>query len=190
MASNAVTVSPRKQVHKPDILSVEVKSQEKEASTPENRGEMSSAFSTFSLLRQRHEQAKRQKKARRKVAFCECPGDRDIRRVFKCELHKIKTEDLYLPEDSPDEMVEQIDEPPKSKEDPIVATTRAQTVAIVIESPVPLLEVRVITNYKDHCPEKASVIERQYDAWNKKYLYYLSVKHPKTRRQRMYMELR
>ena len=91
MASNAVTVSPRKRVHEPDILSVEVKSQEKEASTPENRGEMSSAFSTFSLLRQRHEQAKKAKRTKRKVTFCECPEECDIRRVFKCEPHKIKT---------------------------------------------------------------------------------------------------
>ena len=180
MASNSVTVSPRKRVHELDMLSVEVKSQEKQASTPENRGKMSNAFSTFSLLRQHHQQAKRQKKARRKVTFCECPGDRDIRHVFKCGLHKIKTEDLYLLEDSSDEVVEQIDEPPKSKEDPIVATASTQTVAIVIESPVPLSEVRVITNY-EHCyPEKTSVIKRQYDAWNKKYLYYLSVQEKST----------
>ena len=183
MASNAVTVSPRKRVHEPDILSVEVKSQEKEASTPENRGKMSNAFSTFSLAQRRHEQAKKAKRTRRKVAFCECPGECDIRCVYKCELHKVKTEDLYLPEDSPDKVVEQIDEPPKSKENPIVATTRAQTVAIVIKSPDPLLEVRVITNYEDRCPQKASVIERQYDAWNKKYLYYLSVQEKSTPRQ-------
>ena len=126
---------------------------------------------------------KGKKKARRKVTFCECPGERDIRRVYKCERHKIKTEDLYLLEDSPDEMVEQIDESPKSKENPIVATTRAQTVAIEIKTPVPLSEVRVITNYEHRYPEKTSVIERQYDAWNKKYLYYLSVQEKSTPRQ-------
>ena len=98
-------------------------------------------------------------------------------------LTKSKPEDLYLPEDSPDEVVEQIDESPKSKEDPIVATTSAQTVAIVIESPVPLLEVRVITDYEHRYPEETSVIKRQYDAWNKKYLYYLSVQEKSTPRQ-------
>ena len=180
MASNSVTVSPRKRVHEPDMLWAEANSQGKEQSTPENRGEMSNAFSTFSLLQLRHEKAKKARKARRKVTFCECPGDRDIRRVFKCELHKIKTEDLYLLEDSSDEVVKQIDEPPKSKEDPIVATASTQTVAIVIESPVPLSEVRVITNYEHRYPEKTSVIERRYDAWNKKYLYYLSVQEKST----------
>ena len=180
MASNSVTVSPRKRVHEPDMLWAEANSQEKEQSTPENRGEMSNAFSTFSLLQRRHGKAKKARKARRTIRFCECPGRSDIRRVYKCELHKIKTEYPYIHEGSPDGVVEWTDESSKSKKDPKVATTRAKTVAVVITSSDPSLKVQVITNYEDRYPEKTSIIERQHDIANKNYQYYLSVQEKST----------